>query len=167
MKDPGLGAKVVRGGLRQLLRPWRDGAFSRSLTVGDIRAELLTDSALLAAAPVLAGTKWDRFEEQRLHIRACVQHRDLHGLNILVAGERPVVIDYGEVDIAAASLDPITLELSLVFHPRARSIKGDWPSVAQAEKWYDLEVYLDGCPVAEFVRACREWADEAKIGNRE
>ena len=167
MKDPDRGANVVRNGLRQLLKRWWDGAFSRSLTVGDIRRELLADKAVLEASPALRGISWSRFEEQKLQIRACCQHRDLHGLNVLVAGDRPVLIDYGEVDIAAASLDPITLELSLIFHPGGKSVKGDWPPIAQAEKWYNLEIYVQDCPVAEFVRACREWALEAKIGNRE
>jgi hypothetical protein len=167
VKDPALAGRIVTQGVKPLLKPWYDGARPRFLTVGDVRTQMLKDSDVLENSPVLRGIRWDRFEQQKLHIRECCQHRDLHGLNILVAANRPVVIDYGEVDIAAASLDPITLELSLVFHPRGKEIRGSWPTVTQGEKWHDLDQYVDGSPFAEFVRACREWACEAGIGNRE
>jgi hypothetical protein len=153
--------------LKQKLKQWRDGAPSRSLTVKDIREAVLSDSQISVVAPELAGVSWDRFENYGLQIRECCQHRDLHGLNVLVEGDEPVLIDFGEVDTAAACFDPITLELSLIFHPSSENIRGEWPTAMQAEKWYDLDLYINGCPVPNFVRNCREWALEAKFGNRE
>jgi hypothetical protein len=48
-----------------------------------------------------------------------------------------VIIDYGEVGEGTASLDPVTLELSLLFHPKgplrpSGAAFGAWPTEAQA-----------------------------------
>jgi hypothetical protein len=50
--------------------------------------------------------------------------------------------------------------------PSQLSLRG-WPSVEQARQWGALDVYLEGCPVAEFVRECRAWAGRAGAGQRE
>jgi hypothetical protein len=42
-----------------------------------------------------------------------------------------------------------------------------WPSIEQAAHWGDLDLYLIGCPIASFIRECREWALRVAAGNRE
>jgi len=86
-------------------------------------------------------------------------HGDLHGFNVLVTPQgEPTLIDYGEVRRAPAALDPLTLELSLIFHPNMAANLGAWPSEEQAGQWMDLDSYCTGCPFENFVRACRSWA---------
>ena len=86
-------------------------------------------------------------------------HGDLHGLNVLVTPEgEPTLIDYGEVRRANAALDPVTLELSAVFHPAGEGQLGRWPTEAQCRNWADLDAYCQDSPIADFVRLCRAWA---------
>ena len=94
-------------------------------------------------------------------------HGDLHGSNIFVSPAGAQLIDYGDVGTAAASLDPVTLELSLFFHPDAPYRDGVWPSLEQAGSWGDLSTYIAACPFPDFVRDCRRWALRAGAGNRE
>jgi hypothetical protein len=70
----------------------------------------------------------------------------------------PLLIDYGEVGRGPACLDPLVLELSLLFHPGFKDVRGVWPTATQAQTWTNLDVYLSGCPITPFVKACREWA---------
>ncbi len=56
----------------------------------------------------------DEFEDRNIQVRWCCAHGDLHGHNVLVATDGSAcLIDYGDVMDAPASLDPVTLELSL------------------------------------------------------
>jgi len=50
------------------------------------------------------------------------------------------------------------LELSLVFHQDSPFRSLSWPSLEQCERWDDVEFYVQDCPAADFVRACRAWA---------
>ena len=101
-------------------------------------------------------------------VREGLAHGDLHGFNVLVTPQgEPTLIDYGEVRRAPAALDPLTLELSLVFHPNMASNLGTWPSEEQAKGWTDVDFYCDGCPFEEFVRACRTWACEVAASDDE
>jgi hypothetical protein len=105
------------------------------------------------------GFDWQTFEQSRISVKYCCQHRDLHGVNVLIRdGEIPLIIDYGEVEQAPACLDPLVLELSLLFHPGCTQVRNAWPSEAQSLAWHSLDAYVDGVPISPFVRACREWA---------
>ena len=65
-----------------------------------------------------------------------------------------MLIDYGDVRRANAALDPVTLELSAVFHPDIAGVLGDWPTVDQISNWADIDAYCKNCPtpVDDFVR---------------
>jgi hypothetical protein len=158
--DPDSAARVV-GRVQVIEEPWRVGAASVNLRVRQVRQLLLADGE---TDRIVA-----EFEDREVDIRRCRQHGDLHGLNVLTAsGERAVLIDYGEVtDQAPASLDPVILELSLVFHPAAADTRGGWPTLDSARSWDSLDRYLVGCPVPAFVKACRKWAFDVSAGDRE
>ena len=99
-----------------------------------------------------------------------IQHRDLHGLNVLVSdSNEPLLIDYDNYAPANCALDPITLELSAIFHrdEGAQAARGDWPSAERAARWTDLDAYLEGCPYPEAIRACRAWAEDAAASPEE
>ena len=77
----------------------------------------------------------------------------------------PILIDYGDVGPGPSALDPITAELSVLFHPGGLS--GTWPSPDDALQWGDVELYVRNCPYQDFVRTCRQWARDVSAGDRE
>ena len=108
------------------------------------------------------------FEDREIQSHWACIHGDLHGCNILVSTDGAVVlIDYGDVGEGSASFDPVTLELSLLFHPDVAGATGAWPTTDQARAWGDLDHYLADCPFPEYVRECREWALRVAAGNRD
>lgn len=149
--------------LRARLNEWVADAptIRRSLT--DLRRPLVSDLKLREADR-------DHSAERGIEvdIRESMTHGDLHGLNVLVNPQgEPTLIDYGEVRRANAALDPVTLELSAVFHPAMVRRLAGWPTDVQARAWADLDAYCDGCPIEDFVRECRAWAVDVSEGDAE
>jgi Response regulator containing a CheY-like receiver domain and an HTH DNA-binding domain len=144
--------------LRQLEAPWRKHTVAKRVSIRDIRLATISDDEMSRYGGRLA-VDWTSFESREIQVRETFQHGDLHGMNVLMneAGE-PLLIDYADVGIASASRDPVTLELSLIFHPKGREISGGWPSLDQSRLWPVVEQYVDGCPVPQFIQACRTWA---------
>lgn len=135
--------------------------------IREIRQRFLNDQCFDQVRATF-GLNWvESFENREIQARIGCSHGDLHGKNILVSPAGTQLIDYGDVGEGPVSMDPVTLELSLLFHPDAPGRTGVWPSVEQAKSWGNLEIYLQDCPSVEFVRECREWALRAAVGNRE
>jgi CheY-like chemotaxis protein len=154
--------KAVRR-LRARLTEWVVDAPVVARTLTDIRRGAVGDYKLREAG-------WDYARERgvEVNVRESMVHGDLHGLNILINPQgEPTLIDYGEVRRANAALDPVTLELSAVFHPAVAGTLGGWPSEEQASEWFDLDAYCLGCPIEEFVRECRDWASSVAAGDGE
>lgn len=155
------GAKAV-GLLRTGLAVWKTETEVR-VPLAALRRALVSDMQLRDAGIELSDERGIEVE-----IHETRSHRDMHGFNVLVnQDDEPTLIDYGEVGKAPAALDPLTLELSICFHPGMNAAFATWPSVDQAQVFLDLDRYLDGCPVPEFVKACRAWAVEVAAGERE
>jgi CheY-like chemotaxis protein len=159
-------AMIAINRLKTIMTPWRDG-IQKQVTVRAVRSAIVGDEDLQRFAEELIDIDWNAFECNSVMVRECVRHRDLHGLNVLIKTDIPLLIDYGEVGFACGSFDPLTLGLGILFHPEARRIWGSWPSADEARQWHDLEAYVTRCPVREFIRACREWAVNDAAGNRE
>jgi CheY-like chemotaxis protein len=156
--------RSVEGGTDQ----WRNGVNQSRRTVQDIRRRLLRDEHLEAVLRQQDLGWVAEFEKMAVQTRWCCGHGDMHGENVLVAADgSAVIIDYGDVDEGTASLDPVTLELSLLFHPKGPLHGGAWPTHGQAASWGNLDQYVQGCPAEAFVRECRAWAGRAAAGNRE
>ncbi len=149
--------------LGEQMRTWATDAPVVVQTLAQVRRLLITDEEVLETGVELPP---DRDVEVR--VRSTRAHGDLHGLNVLVndRGE-PALIDYGEAMLANAALDPVTLELSVLYHPAMAGRLDGWPSLEQARRWEDLDAYCDGCPIEEFVRACRAWAVDVSAGAEE
>ena len=146
---------------------WINGVPETRTTIRKIRRRLLSDEQLDQVQGRF-GLDWiQNFEDREVQARWACSHGDLHGKNIFVSPAGSQLIDYGDVGDGPASLDPVTLELSLLFHPHAPAMDGAWPSAEQAKAWGNLEVYLDRCPFPEFVGECRAWAKRATAGSRE
>jgi CheY-like chemotaxis protein len=131
-----------------------------------LRREIVGGDALQIAAEDEANIR--AIDDMEISISSCMQHGDLHGQNILVdRNGTPILIDYAKTAIASGCLDPVTLELSAVFHPEAQAIRGNWPTEQQIASWWDLEAYLANCPFPEFISHARSWIDSVASSSGE
>ena len=145
--------------LRDIFAPWAEVTEKQILRVRDLRAQRTPESVIQPYRDALGAT--GDFEEIEQEMTTSCQHGDLHGFNVLCnESGAPVVIDFGNVGPAPTCIDPIILELSVLFHMDSPFRSIPWPTNEQAEAWFNLEEYLRGCPVPEFIRKCREWANE-------
>jgi CheY-like chemotaxis protein len=134
----------------------------------ELRRDVISDDELAEAVEPVPSIR--HLEDEIVEVRRDIQHRDLHGLNVLVSdSNEPLLIDYDNYAPANAALDPVTLELSALFHrdEGAQAARRGWPAVAQAQAWFDLDAYLEGCPYPDAIRACREWALDAAASTNE
>lgn len=152
---------------------WTDGVQQSRRTIQEFRRLTVSDKTCQWLVEKF-GLGWlADFETRQIQTRWCCTHGDLHGENVLLDNEgAAVVIDYGDVGEATASLDPVTLELSLLFHPNGplrNSPKGfaGWPTEAQARNWGSIDKYVAECALEPFVRECRAWALGVAAGRRE
>jgi CheY-like chemotaxis protein len=153
--DPAEAGTVVRS-LREQFRSIHERAAAKTFTLLTLRRRIVNRSDL-ALAGELAG-RIRALDGISIPGRECLQHGDLHGKNVLVnnAGA-PMLIDYADFGQTSCVLDPVTAELSAVFHPRAADSRGVWPSAQRISEYFDLEAYLDGCPFPDYIRTCRAW----------
>jgi len=77
-----------------------------------------------------------------------------------------MLIDFGDTGLSFASADPVTLELSTVFHTRHSTLPPGWPVEGDMEEWPNLQKFIQNCQFGEFITACREWAS-AEAGSPE
>lgn len=160
-----LAAKVIAGEsaaaaksaslLRAGLTGWAtDGTVTVNLA--NLRRPLVSDMELRDAGVDIPD---ERAIEVEVHETR--SHRDMHVFNVLInRDDEPTLIDFADVGKASAALDPVTLELSILFHPDLEGAFGNWPTIEQASAFFDLDRYLKGCLVPEFVKECRAWADD-------
>lgn len=146
---------------------WHGASQTERIRVAAVRRTLIGDVALQLVAPQLAGIDLGPVELVEIDVARCVQHCDLHCGNVLFdANGRPMFIDYPDTGRAIASLDPIALELSTIFHRDAPDSRG-WPTEQQADHWPDLDSFSGGSAYEPFIRACRAWALAAAASEQE
>ena len=147
---------------------WYGGAAQVSETVQDLRRRVVSDRDILPFLDPDEVRELRRIEQAIVDSSSCMQHGDLHGLNVLVdSRSEPVVIDYGDVKRANPALDPAALELSAIFHPDAQVARRGWPDEDTIRRFLELDVYLADCPYPSFVKACRAWAEQARTSEPE
>jgi hypothetical protein len=89
----------------------------------------------------------------------CCQHGDLHCANVVFAErDQAMLIDFGDAGTSFSALDPITLELSTIFHSQHAMLPPGWPSEQNIADWAAPERFTEGCAFGPFVSACRQWA---------
>ena len=160
-------SEVVISRLKVATARWIDGVPQERMSIRQLRQRVLSDEALDNIRRTFNLDWIEGFEDREIQVRWACSHGDLHGSNVLVSNEMVALIDYGDAGNGPASLDPVTLELSLLFHPDAPNNTGLWPSTEHTKLWGDLDTYLDVCPFPQFVRECRAWAISVAAGNRE
>ena len=145
--------------LRDIFGQWAELSEKKVLRIRDLRVQRIGDSEFQPHRDTLGST--EGFEEIEREMMTSCQHGDLHGFNVLCnASGEAVVIDFGNVGPAPTCVDPIILELSILFHRDSPFRSNSWPTNKQTDAWFDLDEYLLGCPVPGFIRKCREWANE-------
>ncbi|MGB9366216.1 MAG: response regulator [Xanthobacteraceae bacterium] len=151
---PGIPAAV-----RAIEGPWYQGSSTGNVTVSRIRRKILADTELPAIQAQLDGIDIQSMEGCEVAAARCCQHGDLHCANI-VFDQRgdAMLIDFGDAGPSFASVDPVTLELSTLFHLQASRLPSNWPTGALLGQWSDVDAYVVGCSFPEFIRACRQWA---------
>lgn len=148
--------------LRRIEANWQEAGAPRIMSVGELRER---ETSLEKIDPSnLAEFGIEELEKKRITIRRCIQHGDLHGANVLVKGNDPILIDYGEAGRGNAALDPMKLELSLLFHPDRPASLESWVNQEIVTDWADLDAFTRDCPVGDFIRECREWSFAAAAG---
>ncbi len=152
----------------ELMRNWRSAAHQKRTTVKDIRRHFINDERFSEVRLLIPHAWIDNFESRPIQVNWGCTHGDLHGYNILVSDAIvPILIDYGDVAEAACSVDPITLELSALFHVNGPFKGGAWPSETTAALWGQTGFVDKSCPAPEFFHSCREWAEQSAVGRRE
>ena len=144
--------------LRNSHSEWKGIAVNSKQPVSSIRSSYMSDEEFAPWIHDLGKSRVKRVEEITILVKKTIQHGDLHGLNVLVDTDgRPLIIDYGNLGQHPAEIDPITLELSFVFHADHPEL-GGWPTVKQGSSWFNLTDYTRGSRLGEVVKACRQWA---------
>jgi CheY-like chemotaxis protein len=161
--DPSL-VPAIKG----LFAPWRQGVPTANVTIAAIRRKLLSD-ADLARVQSTYGLIWiPEIEAKTIQARTCCIHGDLHGGNLLLSTSgQPMLIDFGDVGPGTISLDPITLELCLYFHPQFAPLSAAWLPTLDADNWHVLDQYAASMPRPQFIKDCRAWAHDVAASSRE
>lgn len=151
--------------VRDATAVWLNSARRVCITVAKLRQSLIADEAFAPYSTLLDRDLVEQAESYQCEVVWCPQHGDLHGFNVLVQPSgKPIIIDYADARMAPAALDPVVLELSLLFHPHAAPLRALWSNLTEdARHWSDLSHYLRRCPFPRFIRMCRDWiADQAR-----
>ncbi len=145
--------------LRSATVPWHNTGMFREVSVADLRRASMPDESMELYKQTLKDIDWQLAEQRVFTAPYGPQHCDLHGKNVLVdSSGRVMLIDFGEVERRSLGLDPIVLELSLLFHP---DTPAPLPSVEACEKWADVDQFAHQTAFPAFVTGCRAWALDA------
>jgi CheY-like chemotaxis protein len=157
--DGGDAVSGIPEAMHKMQEPWHQSRAIAQVTVGQIRRRFLADTRLPDIDAELQGIDLSAVESVIVAGARCTQHNDMHALNILFDGSaKGLFIDYNDAGQSFATADPVTLELSLLFHKEHTRLGTDWPSVDQIAAWSNVDAYVDGCAFADFIRGCRNWA---------
>ncbi|GFG81551.1 hypothetical protein MPRG_48270 [Mycobacterium paragordonae] len=72
-----------------------------------------------------------------------------------------MIVDYGDVGVDYTAVDPVTLELSLIYNRQGPARAAEFHSSIRWDLWPDVEACYDSSPFRSFAAACRQWALES------
>lgn len=140
-------------------KDWLTNAPKRRLSVGTLRRTYITDEKFATYRDRFEKDWLDEMEEREFETVWCPQHGDMHGFNILVDDNSvPLLIDYGQTKPAPASFDPLSLELSIWFHPDAAFLRQDLLVQPDFDSWANLPEYKKSVTYTRFTEHCRNWS---------
>jgi hypothetical protein len=164
--DPTLGTKVVDR-VRAGLQRWTEAATADVVTVADIRNRLIDDDDAVGLEQKFELHTVREVETRSVQASLSCIHGDLHCGNVLVKSDGDaVLIDFADAGPGFTSLDPIALELSLVFHPDAKKLGLRDNLLKNLDSWPDVERFAGDDPLKETIVACREWAHDVAGGDQ-
>lgn len=146
---------------KNIFTSWTNLRSGRQVTIGEIRRIFCSDEKFIKykIKEQLSSLNIDidAFESKSLNSNFCIQHADLHGMNILISETNtPLIIDYGDIKSCPSTFDPITLELSPYFHPKMGSLVEH--DMNLAEHWFDDEQLSRFSKNPETAVFLRSWA---------
>lgn len=152
----------LRGGLDR----WISAAQISEVAVHDIRRHLLKDNVFRQLTLDYQLDWLEQVEAVKLQASKSVIHGDLHCGNVLVGEDGSTVfIDFGDVGPGFTCLDPITLELSLLFHPEGVRQGYSAELASRIEHWPMVDTYVSECSLSGMIGACRGWAYDVGGGD--
>lgn len=146
---------------KNIFTNWISLKSGKQVTIGEVRRILCPEEKFLKykIQEQLSSLNIDidAFESKSLNSNFCIQHADLHGMNILISETNtPLIIDYGDVKSCPSTFDPITLELSPYFHPKMGGLV--LHDMNLAEHWFDDEQLSQYSKNPETAVFLRDWA---------
>jgi len=155
-------AASVVGSIQRILAPWSELEEQELVRTGEFRSDRIDSSEIHMLADRIGPL--GNFEDLVFQTNTSIQHGDLTGANVLCKPDRsPVIVDFANVHRAPTCLNPVQLELSVLFHSNSPLRYSEWPTTDQAESWFDLDIYLTNCPAPRFIETCRMWAQSASL----
>jgi hypothetical protein len=165
-EDPAIGPAVV-GRVRSGLQRWSEAATAGMVSVADIRRRLINDDDAAAIEAKFNLGPVRKIEKRAVQASQSCIHGDLHCGNVLVKSDgEAVLIDFGDAGPGFTCLDPIALELSLVFHPDAKKLGLREGLLSNLEAWPDVDGFVQNDSLKLMVAACRDWAHDAGGGDQ-
>jgi CheY-like chemotaxis protein len=154
--------------IRAIEAPWYLAKEVREVTVAQIRRRMIGDVSLHEVAEHLQGIDISGIEARQVLAGHCSQHGDMHCANVVFAGDGDgMIIDFGDSGPSVGTLDPVTLELSTVFHTQHITLPQGWPTQEHMANWISAEDFSKGCAFAPFILGCRAWANDAAASQEE
>ncbi len=164
--DPSIGLKVV-GRVRAALHRWTEAATADVVTVAEIRRRLIDDGDAQAIEEKFGIASLRAIEAKNIQVSQSCIHGDLHCGNVLVRSDgEAVLIDFGDTGMGFTALDPVALELSIVFHPDAHKLGLCDSLLGNLEAWPDVDGFVRDDRMKDMIRACREWAYDVGGGDQ-
>lgn len=155
-----IGAIVV-GNVRAALQRWSEAATADMVPLSEIRAGMIDDPDTEDVVLKFGIEKLRSIESKQIHISKSCIHGDLHCGNVLVKSDGgAVLIDFGDAGPGFTCLDPIALELSLLFHPDAQKFGLRNSLIDHLEKWPNIDIFAESDPLRNTIVACREWSHD-------
>ena len=150
----------VPAALRRIEQPWYQTKQAEMVRVAQIRRRFIGDAQLPAIRSQLVGIDTSAIEAKIVRAGQCCQHGDLHCANVVFDNNgRAMLIDFGDAGRSFSTVDPVTLELSTIFHMQRTRLPQGWPTEAAMSQWWATGDYTQGCAFGPFITACRDWAN--------
>jgi hypothetical protein len=162
------GIADIPAALRHIEQNWYQGKQAEMVRVAQIRRRFIGDPQLPAIRTQLTGIDINAIEGRTVRVGQCCQHGDLHCANVVFDDTgRPMLIDFGGTGRSFSTVDPVTLELSTIFHMQHTRLPAGWPTEAAMSQWATTGDYTQGCAFGPFIAACRDWANGEAASSEE